>query len=44
MAGTNPELESAEQRRSRALDKMPRDGVLQRAMDLITSLEIFQRR
>ena len=44
IAGTNPELESGEQRRNRALDKMPRDGVLQRALDLITSLEIFQRR
>jgi len=44
IAGTNPELDSAEQRRSRGLEKMPRDGVLQRAMDLITSLEIFQRR
>lgn len=44
ISGTNPELESAEQRRVRGLDKMPRDGVLQRALDLITSLEIFQRR
>jgi hypothetical protein len=44
MAGTNPELDSAEQRRNRGFDKIPRDGVLQRALDLITSLEIFQRR
>jgi hypothetical protein len=44
IAGTNPELESAEQRRNRGFEKIPRDGVLQRAMDLITSLEIFQRR
>jgi hypothetical protein len=44
IAGTNPELESAEQRRIRGLDKAPRDAVLQRAMDLITSLEVFQRR
>jgi hypothetical protein len=44
IAGTNPELDSAEQRRSRGLDKMPRDAVMQRALDLITSLEIFQRR
>ena len=44
IAGTNPELDPAEQRRSRALSKMPRDAVLQRALDLITSLEVFQRR
>lgn len=44
IAGTNPELDSAEQRRNRGLDKMPRDAVVQRALDLITSLEIFQRR
>jgi hypothetical protein len=44
MAGTNPELDSAEQRRSRALDRAPHDPVAQRAVDLITSLEIFQKR
>jgi hypothetical protein len=45
MAGTNPELESVEQRRGRALEKAnPRDAVLQRALDLVTSLEIYQKR
>ena len=44
MAGTNPELESAEQRRSRAQEKVARDSVLQRALDLITSLEVYQKR
>jgi hypothetical protein len=44
MAGTNPELESAEQRRNRPSDKMLRDAVAQRALDLITSLEVYQKR
>jgi hypothetical protein len=46
MAGTNPELESAEgQRRNRAREKQPaRDPVLQRALDVVTSLEIYQKR
>jgi hypothetical protein len=45
MAGTNPELESAEQRRGRAqANSTPRDSVLQRALDVITSLEIYQKR
>lgn len=45
MAGTNPELESAEQKRGRAQDRsLPRDAVLQRALDLITSLEVYQKR
>jgi hypothetical protein len=44
MAGTNPELESAEQRRQRTQDRLPHDAVLQRALDLITSLEIYQKR
>jgi hypothetical protein len=45
MAGTNPELESAEQRRGRAQERsMPRDAILQRALDLVTSLEIYQKR
>ncbi len=44
MAGTNPELESADQRRTRTLDRMPRDAVVQRALDLITSLEVYQKR
>lgn len=44
LAGTNPELESAEQRRTRAPDRFPRDAVLQRALDVITSLEVYQKR
>jgi Peptidase family S41 len=44
MAGTNPELESAEQRRGRGQDRSPHDAVLQRALDLVTSLEIYQKR
>jgi hypothetical protein len=44
LAGTNPELESLEQRRSRASEKTPRDSVLQRAIDLVTSLAIYQKR
>jgi Peptidase family S41 len=46
LAGTNPELEAAEaQRRSRNREKLPaRDLVLQRALDLVTSLEILQKR
>ena len=45
MAGTNPELESGEQRRSRAQEKaLPRDPMLQRALDLITSVEVYQKR
>jgi hypothetical protein len=45
MAGTNPELEAAEQRRARAqVSLAPRDSVLQRALDLVTSLEIYQKR
>jgi hypothetical protein len=44
LAGTNPELESAEQRRTRNPDHIPRDTVLQRALDVITSLEVYQKR
>jgi C-terminal processing protease CtpA/Prc len=44
MAGTNPELESVEQRRGRGRDSLPRDAVVQRALDLITSLEVLQKR
>jgi C-terminal processing protease CtpA/Prc len=44
IAGTNPELESVEQRRTRAQERLPRDAVLQRALDLVTSLEIYQKR
>ncbi len=48
LAGTNPEVEAAEtaqQRRGRAPEKPPaHDPVLQRALDVVTSLEIYQKR
>jgi hypothetical protein len=48
LAGTNPEVEAAEaaqQRRGRAPEKpTPHDPVLQRALDVITSLEVYQKR
>jgi hypothetical protein len=48
LAGTNPELEAAEaaqQRRGRPPEKPPaHDPVLQRALDVGTSLEIYQKR
>ena len=48
LAGTNPELEAAEaaqQRRGRPPEKpAPHDPVLQRAMDVVTSLEVYQKR
>jgi hypothetical protein len=46
LAGTNPELDAAEvQRHIRGREKLPtRDPVVQRAIDLVTSVEIFQRR
>ena len=48
LAGTNPEVEAAEaaqQRRGRLPEKPPaHDPVLQRALDLVTSLEIYQKR
>ena len=44
IAGTNPELETAEQRRSRAQTNALVDPVLQRGLDLITSLEIYRKR
>ena len=48
LAGTNPELEAAEaaqQRRGRAPEKpQPHDPVLQRALDVVTSLEVYQKR
>jgi len=46
IAGTNPELDVAEaQRRNRGREQQPaRDPVVQRALDLITSLEIYQKR
>ena len=48
LAGTNPEVDAAEaaqQRRSRASEKPPpHDPVLQRALDVVTSLEVYQSR
>src|SRR2546427_931626 len=48
LAGTNPEVEAAEaaqQRRGRPPEKPPpHDPVLQRALDVITSLEVYQKR
>ena len=45
MAGTNPELDIPDaQRRLRSHSVQPlRDGVLQRALDVVTSLEIYQK-
>jgi hypothetical protein len=48
LAGTNPELDAAEaaqERRRRAPEKpAAHDPVLQRALDVVTSLEIYQKR
>ena len=46
IAGTNPELDIPDaQRRLRNRDKQPpHDPVLQRALDVVTSLEIYQKR
>ena len=44
IAGTNPELETVEQRRSRAQANALVDPVLQRGIDLVTSLEIYRKR
>jgi hypothetical protein len=47
LAGTNPELDAAEaaqRRRERPTKAALHDVVLQRALDLITSLEVYQKR
>jgi hypothetical protein len=48
LAGTNPEVEAwgaAQQRRGRGPEKQPaHDLVLQRALDVVTSLEVYQKR
>jgi hypothetical protein len=48
LAGTNPDVEAAEaaqQRRGHSVEKPPpHDTVLQRALDVITSLEVYQSR
>ena len=43
IAGTNPELEVGEPPR-RAREKQLHDAMLQRALDVVTSLEIYQKR
>jgi len=47
LAGTNPEVEAwgaAQQRRGRGTEKPPpHDPVLQRALDVVTSLEVYQK-
>src|ERR1043166_4734448 len=46
IAGTNPELDAAEaQRRNRGREKQAaHDAVVQRAIDVVTSLEVYQKR
>src|SRR5438132_7331841 len=45
LAGTNPEFETGEPPRpGRVREKQMHDSVLQRALDVITSLEIYQKR
>ena len=48
LAGTNPEVEAveaAQQRRGKSPEKSPpHDAVLQRALDVVTSLEVYQSR
>jgi hypothetical protein len=48
LAGTNPEVEAAEaaqQRRGRLPEKPPpHDPIFQRALDVVTSLEVYQKR
>lgn len=45
LAGTNPELDIPDARHSGGKTKQPsRDAVLQRALDVLTSLEIYQKR
>lgn len=47
LAGTNPELDAAEaaqRRRERNPEKAMHDLVLQRALDVVTSLEIYQKK
>lgn len=47
LAGTNPELDAAEaaqRRRERGSERTLHDLVLQRALDVVTSLEIYQKK
>ena len=44
LAGTNPELEATAQRRARPGDKPPlHDPVVQRAVDLVTSIGVYEK-
>jgi Peptidase family S41 len=43
IAGTNPEIETDIQPRGRSREKVLHDAVLQRALDVVTSLEIYQK-
>ncbi len=44
LAGTNPEIEAAQQRRARGGDRPTlHDAVLQRAVDLVTSIGVFEK-
>ncbi len=47
LSGRNPEIEAMEatQRRGRGAERsLPRDPVVQRAVDIVTSVSIYQRR
>ncbi len=45
LAGTNPELDATDTRRNQRQAKRPvQDRVLQRALDLVTSLEVYQQK
>jgi C-terminal processing protease CtpA/Prc len=44
LAGTNPEIELSQQRRARAGENSAQhDTVLQRAIDLVTSIEVYEK-
>ena len=43
LAGTNPEIEAAQQNRSRRQKLPPHDPVLQRAVDVVTSIAVYER-
>ena len=43
LAGTNPEIEAAQQRRNRSERPVLHDAVLQRAVDVVTSIGVFEK-
>jgi Peptidase family S41 len=45
VAGTNPEIETGQQRRTQGGQKLPtlHDTVLQRGVDLVTSIEVYEK-